>query len=364
VYKIGNFPKSPHSVPCYRQVTKIHFRATTDFIFKQDLEEAVEKDKLNELKHTLLRYDTLENKLNYLTEQLAVVEKQIEESQERHTKDQEAILSLQTHNQGLKRQITFLETQVQSLKEECATVNAALAHYSKQQLTATKLLGLDGQAEQAREMERVCQELMHVRRKLVIASNERDLAHRTVGELLDENHNARMELRQLRGTIEQPLSKKMKTGEMMPADHLVAAQLLLDAALDFDPVFRRMLTTGSNDQASANHLTKFQNCLKKLVELCVDTDQKDKSTWSKNELNYTSMNVIADKEASRLERTFVDEHWPRLDLHKFFSVPGEWISQMNGQEICTHYVPQLCSQFYKIRLELQRCTASGAAGEA
>ena len=338
------------------------------------MEEAVEKDKQTELQNAVIRIEKLDQQIDYLSAELATVERRVQESNEQHIKDQEAISSLQTHNTGLKRQVSFLESQVQNLKEECVNVNAALAYYSKQHLTATKLLGLDGLSEQAREMERICQELIDVRKKLAIVTNERDLANRTASELMDENHNARMELRKLHKTIESaaeqaghPLLKKMKpmeVGETMPTAHLIAAQLVLDAALDFDPVFRRMLTMSGNDHASANHLTKFQNCLKKLVELCVDTEQKDKSTWSKDELNSTTMNVLVEKEAARLETTFVDEHWPRLDLHKFFSVPGQWNSQMNGQEIITHYAPHLCSLFYKLRLELQRGAASGAAGEA
>lgn len=280
----------------------------------QDLEESIEHDKRVEL-------ETLRRHVNLLVAKLEVQESSVANLQKENTE-------LRALNKSLAENNTVLAAEVDKLKNECVAAHADRIEMEKVQ-TITKSL-LDAKISEMKEMNDVCQEVITLRRKYARTVNERDTAYRTVADLSTQVHHATDKLQKMRALME---TNGHKDGIQDMATHiLVTAQALLEAVWAFDDDNRRWLVSGQKKHNKPDQ-REIKINLQKLIELNMG-----------GKPNLATIQKIVKSEITRLENSIQEDHWPLLDVNKFFQVPGKPTDIIKNHDITLYYVPYLQAQ--------------------
>lgn len=285
-------------------------------IVLQDLEELIEHDKQTELEHLRMHVNVLVAKLNAQESSIANLNKETTE--------------LRALNKDLTAHNTVLAAQVDELKKECVAAHADRIAIEKTQ-TITKSL-LDAKISEMKNMNDVCQEVITLRRKYARTALERDSAQKIVADLSTQVHQATDKLQKMRSVMET--TGHTRGIQDMATHNLVTAQNLLEAVWDFEELYRRWLL--SDQKKSKPDQDKIKENLHKLIELNMRTNP-----------SHATIQKVVISEITRLEETFDEGHWPFLDIHKFFQVPGKRNDIIKHHDITLYYVPHLQAQLKK-----------------
>ena len=272
-------------------VLVIHLFLSLTFV-SQDLQKAVDNE-------TALRQAALAYRMAHTCQELAI-EVQM---------DKEKMQSVVEHNQGLKRQLTFMEDQMEGLKSQIRNMHLQLADLQKQN-----------------------------------------------AELTMENK----QLLGLKGTVDEPMAKRFKTDSWNASNNNAAMHLR-------DALYELVLKYGQGVEIVLVAETKMANFLQSFVELNVDVDRPDKAIWRVIDHNKAAMDELKRRETIRWNALLAKSCSIAM-MEPFFLVELDSKNSGRGMSlslplIIKHYTPYVRHLFYNLREEAIS-KASGAAGKA